>query len=441
MFSLVYLPIEIKHRELPSRLLMAHYLLHAGYAVVIGNQWSLSANHENLAEGLFLFKSMNAVQARSMATARKAGHVIVASDEGALGAVDEEGFLREVTNLAAENCDLFLSQSPTHADIVERKFPGLRGRVHVVGNPRLELFLPELRHVLSDPRTQALRPYLLFVTNYGTINSLWAGERDPMEIAQLSGAFDGPERESKMRNFSAALAWERTNYQALLDVAKWTARHVKGLNIIVLPDPGERPYHWEHAMAGLPNVTVVSRSDPHPWIANAALVVHTGSAAVVEAVLLDTPVLNLLPQDHPCRGLLVTHLNPTVRTAPDAIAAIYAFFTSRSGPIPEFRGKAESALHKYMPATRDKTAAAFANIMIKELSARGAVPAPAGGHPIPPRGSYKRCHRSDADTDNFTTDKSEITAWLGLIAGISGAAPGFTVSELDESVYLIAPTP
>ena len=55
----VYLPIEIKNRELESRLMTACYLLERGVSVVLGQQWAVFLNARNWARRASFFSKQS----------------------------------------------------------------------------------------------------------------------------------------------------------------------------------------------------------------------------------------------------------------------------------------------------------------------------------------------------------------------------------------------
>ncbi len=85
MESIAYLGLEIKQRELESRLLIAARLLKAGVVVFFGQQWSLFSNADALPPGVVLFKTVNGIQAKPMADFRSKGHIVASTDEEVFG--------------------------------------------------------------------------------------------------------------------------------------------------------------------------------------------------------------------------------------------------------------------------------------------------------------------------------------------------------------------
>ncbi len=442
MEPVVYLPIEIRYRELPSRMLIASHLLQAGYAVVIGSHWALinPPNQKALPQGIYFFKSVNKLQGKAMAMLTANGHTIAASDEEVLVFTEEKGYLVAFGENAADNCALFFAQSYAHMQAVEKRFPQLKGKVRIVGNPRVDLMSERNRGLFEavDDRVHQHRPYILFNTNYGSINSVWADSNQVMSMAETTGAFDGPDRAKKIREFQAILDWETANHKAMVSLLQWAVNELKTVNVVVRPHPSERPRYWEQMLAGVPRAHVIPRSDPHPWITGAELVVHTGCTTGLEAVLLDKPAVNLLPRSHPNCGQIVNLVNPTFRTWEDAAKAISAFLSKGSGPIADHGDKAQKALAKHFPSYRDDQAARLvAEGLTAELAKHGATPH--GDFTLAWRGPFVEPEITDVHRDKYRATAEEMTAGIEKAAAAAGLDVRPRLSVIGEGLFLVTP--
>lgn len=86
---IIYMPLESKVRELPSRILLSRYLLRRGFRVVLGYNQTIVSGSRWFPNGVYLIKGLNAVQRRMAAIFRGHGHRVLAIDEEALGLSDE----------------------------------------------------------------------------------------------------------------------------------------------------------------------------------------------------------------------------------------------------------------------------------------------------------------------------------------------------------------
>ena len=323
MEPIAYLALEIKQRELESRILIAAHLLKAGIAVVIGQQWVLFANADTCPPGVALFKTVNHIQAGKMADFRASGHLVAATDEEVLVCTEEACFLEVFSPKAAENCDLFFAQSDFHKSVVENRFPALRGRTQAVGNARVDLLSADRRKSFGPEVQDIVKtygPYILFNTSYGQLNSIWKDMEHVNTIAAVAGLVNRDDPAS-IAEYQAKLEWERRNREEMVELLRWVIEEIPDKNIVLRPHPGEAPEFWWERFGSCERLHIIPRSKPQPWILGADMVVHTSCTTGLEAALMGKPVVNLFPAVHPAFDFITNHVNPIFRTWQEAGAA------------------------------------------------------------------------------------------------------------------------
>lgn len=410
----IYLPIEIKHRELPSRLLIAAHALAAGKMVVVGNHWSLMHNLAALPAGAILFKTCNSIQARHMADAKAAGHFVAATDEEVLVFNEPNGFRLAFADEAAQALDVFFAQGTDHREALLAKFPNLP--IEVSGNVRVDLMRG--RHADRDPRIAGLQPYILFNTNYGTVNSVW----DDGGLLIAGVPRDAQADDPAKAMFMETAKWERDNHDAMLPLLAWAVQNLKGLRFVVRPHPGEKADYWRQAVNRHPAAAIIEDSDPHPWILGSVLTVHTGCTTGLEAALMGAPVLNLLPHARPRIGQVTDRVNAVAKTPTEAAQAIVQFLGSRTGPI-----TVKQDLNGLFPGAPQGQAA---RIIAERLST---IPDTAW------RGSFADIPRTQLQTRKFTVHEEALRDALHTAARIARVTPSWKIDQLGDSLFLLSP--
>lgn len=439
---IAYLALEVKQRELHSRLQVASHLLRLGYPVVFGQQWSLFANAAALPPGLMVFKTINNIQAQNMARARAAGHLIAATDEEVLICTDDKCFMLGFSPVGAENCDLFLAQSSAHKESVLRTYPGFRGQIEVTGNPRIDLMSAGQKSAF-EAKGAALRkehgPYLLFNTNFSSINTMWGSLQRIAEICIKIGQLD-PNDPKSVAEFHALIAWEQKNHAELTQLMSWAVQNCPNHKIVIRPHPTERKEYWEEQAAGNPRVLVVPRSDPHPWIMGADLVMHTSCTTGLEATLLNKPVINLYPSERPDFVPILGRINPTFATWQDAAAAAKTFLETGGGPVVANKEAFAATLAEYYPGYKDGAAArAVSEKLAGLLSTRGAPPK--AGYVLQMRSpGFQTYQRSPELKDKFTVSAEEVAAAIRAEASLTGLSGQLHIKQLDDSLFFLQMT-
>lgn len=408
--------------------------------VMVGQQWGIFDNAKTLPPGIILFKTVNDIQARSMARFRAHGHFVTATDEEALSCIEDTCFMEAFRAPAAENCDLFFAQNAPHRDAVERRFPNLKGKVEIAGNPRVDFLSPGGRTPLMEEANSYRErhgPYILFNTNYASVNSIWADVNQVASIAVKVGVLD-PKDPKSMGNFKGLLDWELGNLHALVDLIRWSAINLPHYNLVVRPHPAERLAFWEENIGGLARTTIIPRSNPYPWMLGTDLLVHTGCTTGLEAALMDIPVINLMTSNMPYFDRLIGHVNPTFNRWEDASAAMAEYFSSRSGPVVSHATQYRETLARYFPDYRDAQAcASIAKSLVNVFQQRGVQP---GGKIRMREGSpFRAIALNDVQREKMTVSLNELTAKYESLRAISGCRRRVNVAQVTESLFILEP--
>ena len=348
-----YLTCELLGRDLDSRLLIAAHLLKRGVSCVIGQQWAIFANSPTCPKGVFLFKTANNVQGVNAALCRQAGHSVVMSDEEVLALADPNEIKNGTSPEAVKAADVFLALDERHRSIVQSV-----GTVkcEIAGNVRIDLLM---RHA-DVYRTEVSKikeagPYILFNTNFGTINSTWANEKEALAV--MYGALGlPPELESTQAFGRDLVAFENKN-RLIVEQLITLVRSKFDRRIVVRPHPAEALKYW----TGREGIEVVSKTNPIPWLLRTDLMIHTGSTTGLEAAIVGAPCLNVNPtRDTRFAGMfIVNNINATVSDESQAAAAIRDFLLENAGPIAEKKpppfatGAAEYTAQVIAALTRD----------------------------------------------------------------------------------------
>ena len=151
---ILYLPVEVKARELQAKSWLADAAAAAGFSVVIGSSWNIQLQGgADLPPGVVLFKTLNHLDAANMRRFKAAGHVIAALDEEAFGRSTDETTLRlNVHPDALGEADLVMVQGAAQRDLMARVFPEAADKIVVTGSPRADVFAQGLVHAEARMR-------------------------------------------------------------------------------------------------------------------------------------------------------------------------------------------------------------------------------------------------------------------------------------------------
>jgi surface carbohydrate biosynthesis protein len=406
MKGLVYLPCELKSRDLEPRFLLAGEILKRGLSVIIGQQWALWGNAESAPRGAYVFSTANNIQAHNMTNARKNGHCVIGGDHEGLP-FSGDGCLINVVPEAVASSDVFLTASDGQQSALSTRFPN--GNFALVGSPRIDI----LRQ--TKPPRPIAEPYLLFNTNFALINSVWGSTTKAVQAVRNGG--NVTKEEMKLR---VALETDaRTQVVALI---RWCVKNLPWLTVI-RPHPAEDPLYWA-PYAG-DRCRVVSGEAPIPWIANAELVLHSNSTTGLEAALLNRPCINVCPAKYKSftDQFVMGEANVTVDSGQDAAQLIADNWRSlqKLGP-------------QKVPYFPPNAAANSADAIVSALEK-----SPAWGEVNLEKIDWTAFPRGDGEKRKFTVSRDEAFEAAKAMFPLVGLSKPASLSQVEDSVFFLNP--
>jgi surface carbohydrate biosynthesis protein len=136
---ILYVPVESRDREFDARLLVAFAAAERGLLVAFGQQTALFGNLHRLPPGILLLKGLNRVQRRVVELAGEFGHVVVASDEEAVGLSDPDYMLKDIDPGISGGLVAVYAQGEAQARMLVKRRGFGPDQVQVTGNPRIGL--------------------------------------------------------------------------------------------------------------------------------------------------------------------------------------------------------------------------------------------------------------------------------------------------------------
>ena len=325
MNRILYLPIEESARELRSRILIAQEAIRLGFEVVMGQQWLLNENASALPPGAYVLKGNNLGQSRGARNAKTGGHLLATIEEEALGITDERDITPLYNSTTTNFIDLFFAQGEFHRACILSRIPNAADRVHIVGNPRVDLLSPRLT---EGARAEAERlrkrhgRFILVNTNYASVNSIWG---DALSYHALCVHLNlvAPNSEEDHRSFMDGRRWEQCNFATMKTLIRQLAARDDMPHIIVRPHPSEQLAKWVEGMDDLSRVTVLREGDHLAWSLASDVLLHTSCTTGLEAFLAGQAVISLAPGESDWHGrFLVNRVAPVCATVDEAMERI-----------------------------------------------------------------------------------------------------------------------
>ena len=299
---ILYVSIETRVRELDAKLLFSLLAARAGFQVVLGPKWLFAVNVPRLPRGLFVFKTLNLMDAPAIRAFKKRGHSPVAWDEEGADHITPVNYLRNINDEAVLHADVIFSWGEHQTAMLAAKYPDAAGRIKTTGNPRWDLLRPEWRR-FYDAEAGDLRArhgrFILINTNFSFYNA-WFEDKigGVLKMNARTGAFNKDDPED-MQVLQAIYTFEKNMFRAYTALLPKLSKAFPEHSIILRPHPIEKKESWLEHTGGLANVHIIHEGGVIPWIMAAEAVVQTGCTTGFEALTLDRPTLSYCPYPSP----------------------------------------------------------------------------------------------------------------------------------------------
>lgn len=242
----LYLPIEVKGRELAASVLLATRALKRDFSPYIGSREAVyhHIRKRKNRHAILLYKSNLPPQLKR--SLRKYVHYLCVLDQE-VGPVIDDYRVTTAERLAdgTDSIDRWFTVGPRAQNAAIEYFGS---KAIETGWPRLDLchLARSGKYLPSTDIPPGVRPFVLFASNL--------------------------------------VIDEQLRHQ----IATWD-EYSKDLNLVIRPHPGERLALWRNLVADRTHVFMMSDGDPHAWVEASEAVAHTGSTVGIESLIIGRP--------------------------------------------------------------------------------------------------------------------------------------------------------
>jgi surface carbohydrate biosynthesis protein len=286
----LHLPIEVKSRELNSKLLLAYVAISRGFGVFIGPNGFNSDN--TIPRGIFFDKCISRRRTQYL-------EYQVNTLQNLLVSLDEEGLLfrsdRDYLNGRTSEKAVALSSriftwGKKQSDLLYSRYE-TESKIAQVGSPRVDIWKPELS-LIYDKTAKAITEqygnYILIPSNFAVAPS-FEGQKKLIQKLIEYGLIDATtDMELTERRFD----YINRVRGDILSLVPIIAEEFPADNIIIRPHPSDDMSFWHEFDKSCPsNTRVIYRGDINPWCQSADLIIHNNCTTAVEAFFSGKPVL------------------------------------------------------------------------------------------------------------------------------------------------------
>lgn len=282
----VFIPIEMAHRELDGKLLLATELCKKGYVVKLGNKANVLNYLSISAGGIFLsIWSGHKKFFKLYSSLRKSNTKILAMDEESIVTMGDVIYSEtRAYSQSLNELDIYLAFAERDAKIVE-KSSSPKLAVHRVGNPRLDVLNYMSAYVKPDQQNN-----ILFVSPFGFGNH-YLGFKEYMQ--QLVKSQVIPQKYvDHYYNYGINQISNMHEFYELIRLC--VEKGPKHLNCVYRPHPAENISEILDKLGHL-NVKISQDLSLIDDLMRSRLVIHNFCTVGVEAKILGIPTLGFSP--------------------------------------------------------------------------------------------------------------------------------------------------
>jgi surface carbohydrate biosynthesis protein len=300
----IYIPIEIKVRELEGRTLLALAAAERGHTVVLGEKSDTigMATKGIFPPGVVHMKSITPHESmlNTLRRLKKHNHAITVQDEES-GLLDEtyDTFARlRFSEKTIPSVDRVCTWGHYDESSLKKMYPGLAQKFTVTGSPRVDFWRKDFAGYYSDASdalTLEGKPYMMIVSNFGgplNENRFWN------IMARLNEAGYFEREEGRERHEFENTAYQTRLIGEFVFMIRELAKTYPDYHILVRPHPVESIEGWEKLIGNVPGVYINRNGTISRWIRHAKVIIHNGCTSALEAAIGDENRIAYRPIPH-----------------------------------------------------------------------------------------------------------------------------------------------
>ncbi len=285
-----YFDVEIKKRELLSRLTLAALLAEKGFHVFIGERKTLSSIRRIIPKATIVKKSARSNGVKILNDLINSSYKIVnMEEEGVLVGTMNEYIDVSMPPDAVKLPDRHLLWGDKQANHLKNLYPKLKDKFLNVGNPRLHLWKNRyygFYDILADDIKKEFGEFVLISSNF----AVYTNRRHVKEMYAITGFL---EKSENVKIYEEYLKTVEFLFIEFVKAAKEIS--LKGITVIFRPHPSESVSKIREYFSGYENIIVRSDHDVAPWILASKALIHNSCSSGLEAAFMKKNTIAYTP--------------------------------------------------------------------------------------------------------------------------------------------------
>jgi surface carbohydrate biosynthesis protein len=315
----LYLPVEVKNRELYSKVLLAKYAAEKGFNVILGRKNDLNRIISRMPAGVYFGLGVPENYENFYRTLVELGNIVVVCEEEGLITYTDDMYLdMRISSKTMQYVDLLFSWGADNKNLISSNKKELSNKIKISGHPRFDLLKHEFSNVYKNEIAiirKKYNKYVLICTCFPSCNHFLPG------INYVQSLIDKKVLKSQesIDNFKRYQKIKTKTLRSFLEAIPLLAKTCPETDIVVRPHPSENKEIYVKLANEFRNVHIESNFSVHPWIMAAEALVHHYCATSVEAYAAEVPRFSLRPEADPFSEKDIPYECSKVCSSPDEL--------------------------------------------------------------------------------------------------------------------------
>jgi surface carbohydrate biosynthesis protein len=286
----IYLPVEIKTRELIPKVILSKIILEnkkKNIRCYIGSKTSILRlmSLKKTYGGIFIYKG-GLTTDRIKKIKKNVEKFIILDEE--LGPATED--LKKQIRLrmfdgAEKYIDRYYVIGKTVYNLSRKILPKLKSKIKITGWPRVDMWRPESKHMYVDSVKELRKRYgkfILFSSDFG-YNSIDRIDAALKQYKSFQSEWKLLKKELPNETVRAKNVF--LEYQKFIKLIYELDKRTDIPQIIIRPHPAEDIQEWKKVAKSLKRIKVIYKGEVSPWIYASSGVLHRGCTSAAQAYM------------------------------------------------------------------------------------------------------------------------------------------------------------
>jgi len=327
------LPIEIKDREMFSKVFLSYKLLKKGHKVIIGSQRDIPQNISKISNCFWLDKN-------TFVSKLNKYNDMKYINKNYIGMLDEEGPIAFFNSTSRnirypKHIKKFYDYFFVWGKKDQKKIGFLKKNTSILGHPKYDLLKKPYVHLWDAEVKSIKKKYKDFVLFNSSFKCRPSKENYRKSIITLRDNLPSQKKLKKsIKTMNAVFDTEEKNYNEAIVLFKKLADIYKNINFIFRPHPNENTNTVKKKFGKIPkNLKIIYKGSVTPWIISSKLIMHSGCTTALEAAVLRKKIICFIPFGNSERYYLYSKIGKFFRNKNLCISNFRKFFEAKKSNL------------------------------------------------------------------------------------------------------------